>query len=72
MRMVRTPDTPDGRWRPYPYADLLARDKVSLDLFWLKDDALESAADLADPDLIAADIVEDLRAISNQTGIPFE
>jgi type I restriction enzyme M protein len=57
-----TPDTPDGLWRPYPYEDLVAGDKVSLDLFWLKDDALESAADLADPDLIAAEIVEDLRA----------
>lgn len=57
-----SPNTPDGRWRPYPYAELLARDKVSLDLFWLKDEALESAADLADPDLIAAEIVEDLRA----------
>jgi type I restriction enzyme M protein len=53
---------PQGRWRPYRYEDLLQRDKVSLDLFWLKDDSLEDAAGLDDPDLIAAEIVEDLRA----------
>jgi type I restriction enzyme M protein len=30
--------TPDGRWRPYAYEETLARDKVSLDLFWLRDE----------------------------------
>src|SRR5688500_16553706 len=29
----------------------LGRNKVSLDLFWLKDERLEDAANLADPDL---------------------
>jgi len=57
-----TPDTPDGRWRPYTYDELLARDKVSLDIFWLRDESLEDAAGLADPDVIAAEIAEDLRA----------
>jgi type I restriction enzyme M protein len=36
--------TPDGRWRSYSYDELLARDKVSLDLFWLRDESLEDAA----------------------------
>jgi type I restriction enzyme M protein len=31
---------PEGRWRKYSYADILARDKTSLDLFWLKDKSL--------------------------------
>jgi type I restriction enzyme M protein len=53
---------PQGRWRPYRYDDLLQRDKVSLDIFWLKDDSLEDSAGLDDPDVIAAEIVEDLRA----------
>jgi type I restriction enzyme M protein len=57
-----TPDTPDGRWRAWGYEELLARDKVSLDIFWLKDDSLDDAASLADPDIIAAEIIEDLRA----------
>jgi type I restriction enzyme M protein len=41
---------------------LLARDKASLDVFWLKDEALEASANLPAPDVIAAEIVEDLRA----------
>ena len=52
---------PQGRWRPYRYEDLMQRDKVSLDIFWLKDDSLEDSANLEDPDVIAAEIVEDLR-----------
>ena len=53
---------PQGRWRPYRYEDLLQRDKLSLDIFWLKDDSLEDAAGLDDPDIIATEIIEDLRA----------
>jgi type I restriction enzyme M protein len=35
---------------------------VSVDRFWLKDASLEDSAGLAQPDVIAAEIVEDLRA----------
>ena len=58
--------TPEGRWRPYGYDELAARDKASLDIFWLKDDALEDSANLPPPDEIASDIVEDLRAALEQ------
>jgi len=57
-----SPEDPDGRWRAYGYDELLQRDKVSLDIFWLKDESLEESANLPDPDVIAAEIVEDLRA----------
>jgi type I restriction enzyme M protein len=57
-----SPDNPNGRWRAFGYDELLQRDKVSLDIFWLKDESLEDSAGLADPDLIAAEIAEDLRA----------
>ncbi|MEO7962927.1 MAG: class I SAM-dependent DNA methyltransferase [Gemmatimonadaceae bacterium] len=53
---------PDGRWRAYDYAELVARDKASLDVFWLRDEALEASANLPAPEIIAAEIVEDLRA----------
>jgi type I restriction enzyme M protein len=53
---------PQGRWRSFTYDELLQRDKVSLDIFWLKDDSLEDSAGLDDPDVIAAEIVEDLHA----------
>jgi type I restriction enzyme M protein len=42
------------------------RDKASLDIFWLKDESLEDAANLPDPDVIAAEIAEDLQAALDQ------
>jgi type I restriction enzyme M protein len=57
---------PQGRWRPYRFEDLLQRDKVSLDIFWLKDDSLEDSANLEDPDAIAAEIALDLRAVLDE------
>jgi type I restriction enzyme M protein len=53
---------PTGRWRAYPYEALLQRDKLSLEISWIPDDSLEDSASLPDPDVIAAEIVEDLRA----------
>jgi type I restriction enzyme M protein len=58
--------SPEGRWRAYGIEELLARDKVSLDISWLKDDSLEDSANLPDPDVIAAEIAEDLRAALEQ------
>ncbi len=49
-------------FRAFPYADLLQRDKVSLDIFWLKDDSIDDPDHLPSPDVIAADIIEDLEA----------
>ena len=56
----------EGRWRSYSYEELLARDKVSLDLFWLRDESLEDSANLPDPDVLAKEIAEDLRAALEQ------
>jgi type I restriction enzyme M protein len=55
-------DNPAGRWRAYDYDELLTRDKASLDIFWLRDESLEDTANLPDPDVIAAEIADDLRA----------
>ena len=41
---------------------VLKRDKLNLDIFWLKDGSLEDSANLSNPDIIAAEIVEDLQA----------
>ncbi len=57
---------PEGRWRAFGIEELLARDKVSLDIFWLKDESLEDSANLPDPDVIAAEIAEDLRTALEQ------
>src|SRR5579864_6770463 len=53
---------PTDRFKVFSYADLIKRDKASLDIFWLKDESLEDSANLPDPDVIAAEIVEDLQA----------
>lgn len=56
----------DGRWRAYTYEEIIARDKVNLDIFWLRDESLEDTDNLPDPDLIAEEIVEDLEAVLEQ------
>ena len=59
-------DAPLGRWRAYDYAELMARDKASLDIFWLKDDALADSDNLPPPEVIAQEIVDDLEAALEQ------
>ncbi len=61
-----TEKKPEGRWRAFGIDELLARDKVSLDIFWLKDESLEDSANLPAPEVIAAEIAEDLRAALEQ------
>ena len=55
-------DIPEGRWRAYSYDELMGRDKVNLDIFWLRDESLEDSANLPDPDVLAREIVEELEA----------
>ena len=50
------------RFHRFTYEELVARDKTSLDLFWLRDDSFEDTANLPPPHVIAAEIVEDLQA----------
>ena len=50
----------DGRWRKYTYDEIVARDKTSLDIFWLKDQSLADLDNLPEPDDLAAEIVENL------------
>jgi type I restriction enzyme M protein len=53
---------PEGRWRKFTREELLARDKASLDVFWLKDKSLTDLDNLPDPDDLAAEIIENLEA----------
>ncbi len=55
-------ETPENRWRAFSYEELLTRDKINLDIFWLRDESLEETANLPDPDVLAAEIVNDLEA----------
>ncbi|NOZ94874.1 MAG: SAM-dependent DNA methyltransferase, partial [Acidobacteria bacterium] len=54
------------RFRSFAYDELAARDKANLDIFWLRDESLEDSANLPEPGVIAAEIVEDLQAALEQ------
>lgn len=54
------------RFKSYSYEELLERDKVNLDIFWLKDDSLEDVENLPEPEVLAADITENLEAALDQ------
>jgi type I restriction enzyme M protein len=53
---------PEGRWRCYEYEDLAKRDKLSLDLFWIKDKSLTDVDSLPEPHILAEEIADDLEA----------
>lgn len=50
------------RFKAFTYDELIQRDKASLDIFWLKDESLEDTENLPEPDVIAAEIVENLES----------
>jgi type I restriction enzyme M protein len=52
----------EGRWRKFTYEEILARDKTSLDITWLKDKSLADLDSLPDPDELALEIIENLEA----------
>ncbi|WLB24973.1 class I SAM-dependent DNA methyltransferase [Bradyrhizobium japonicum] len=54
--------SPEGRWRRFTYEELIARDKTSLDVFWLKDKSLTDLDNLPEPDELAEEIIENLEA----------
>jgi len=53
---------PEGRWRKFTYEELAARDKTSLDVFWLKDDTLADLDNLPEPADLAEEIIENVEA----------
>jgi type I restriction enzyme M protein len=57
---------PEGRWRVFYYEEINKRDKVNLDIFWLRDKSLEDSEDLPEPHIIAQEIAEDLQTALDQ------
>jgi len=53
---------PEGRWRKFTYEEILERDKTNLDIFWLRDKSLADLDNLPDPDLLAAEIIENIES----------
>jgi type I restriction enzyme M protein len=50
------------RFKSFTYAEILARDKVNLDIIWLRDESIEDLDSLQPPEVIAREIVDDLSA----------
>lgn len=48
------------RFHKFTYDELMKRDKLSLDIFWLKDESLEDTENLQAPDILAKEIIENL------------
>lgn len=55
-------ENPEGRWRKFSVDDILARDKTSLDIFWIKDKSLADLDHLPEPDVLADSIIENLQS----------
>jgi type I restriction enzyme M protein len=67
------------RFRRFAYEELARRDKLNLDIFWLKDDSLEDIDSLPAPEVLAAEIVDNLeaaleqfRSVSQELGVEAE
>ena len=54
------------RFRAFTYDELIKRDKVSRDIFWIRDESLEDSDNLPTPDIIAKEIVENLESALEQ------
>ena len=54
--------SPEGRWRKYQYQEIISNEKVNLDITWLRDDNMINLENLPEPEELANDIVENLRA----------
>ena len=57
------------RFHVFTYEELIQRDKVNLDIFWLKDESLEDSANLPTPDILAHEIAENLESALDQFSI---
>lgn len=54
------------RFKAFTYEELIKRDKVSLDIFGLKDESLEDTESLPEPDTLAQNIIENLESALEQ------
>ena len=61
-RHARKEHAQQDRWRSFPVADLVSRDRADLNLQWLQDDKATDPSALAPPAEIAAEIADELEA----------
>jgi len=61
-RETYSEDNPNGRWRKFSIDEIEKNDKLSLDIFWIKDDDLIDLESLPSPEELAAEIYESLES----------
>ena len=57
------------RFKSFTYEELTKRDKLNLDIFWLKDESLEDSANLPESDVIAAELIYEF-PFAHPSGFP--
>lgn len=55
-------EKPDGRFRRFGIDEIMKRDKISLDIFWIKDKSLADLDNLPSAEQLADDIIENLQS----------
>ena len=55
--------TESKRFKGFAYDDLLKRDKVNLEIFWLRDESLEDSDELPEPPDLASEAITALEAV---------
>ena len=53
---------PKGRWRKYTYEEIISRDKINLDITWLKDDDLVDLENLPEPNILLDNIIDNIES----------
>lgn len=56
-------NNPEGRFRKFNLSEILQRDKLSLDIFWIKDKSLADLDNLPPANDIAEEIIENLQSV---------
>jgi type I restriction enzyme M protein len=54
-----------GRWRKYSYSEILSRDKINLDIIWLKDETLVDLDALAEPEILLQEVIDNIESVLN-------
>ncbi|WP_312171455.1 class I SAM-dependent DNA methyltransferase [Chryseobacterium sp.] len=56
---------PNGRFKKYTYDELILRDKLNFDVFWLKDDSFVDLDILPEPEILSQEIIDSLESALN-------
>jgi type I restriction enzyme M protein len=65
IKQTWSEQNPTGRWRNFSYDELILRDKINLDITWIKDNSLIDLDNLPQTEDLIVDIIDDLETALN-------